>query len=295
MVNGTRTYKWTLRRSSRKEICPRCGQRRFVPYVLAADGMTMAGAEFGRCDREQNCGYNRYPNKEIDATPCVTPKIEPQTPLRFHPAAVHVDVQTPLFDYVANTFGVSHALAIWQRYKIGRDGRRTCFWQIAADGTIRAGKTIPYNPNGHRDKNDPLPAMWAHKSRTFDGMHTGDKLQQCFFGEHLLKENPTAPVVIVESEKTAAVLSELSRGYVWLASGGSQGLKNVDKNKVLHGRDVWLCPDNGQYWNWKTIADAHGWSIFDQLEKAPIFDGCDILDLVENGALGADLLKNKRK
>lgn len=291
----TRNYKWTLRNGGGKMICPRCGQRRFVPYVLAADGVTLAGAEFGRCDREQNCGYNRYPNKEIDATPCVTHKIEPQTPLRFYPAAVRVDVQTPLFDYVANTFGVSHALNIWKRYKIGRDGRRTLFWQIATDGTIRAGKTIPYNPNGHRDKNDPLPAMWAHKSRTFDGMHTGDKLQQCFFGEHLLKENPTAPVVIVESEKTAAVLSELSRGYVWLASGGSQGLKNEDKNKVLRGRDVWLCPDNGQYWNWKAIADTNGWRIFDQIEKAPIFEGCDILDLVENGALGADLLKNKRK
>lgn len=275
-------------------ICPRCGQRRFVPYVLAADGVTLAGAEFGRCDREQNCGYNRYPNKEIDATPCAV-ITKPQTPLRFYPAVVHVDVQTPLFDHVAKLLGVSHALNIWQRYKIGRDGKRTLFWQLAADGTIRAGKTIPYKTDGHRDKNDPLPAMWAHKSRTFDGMHTGDKLQQCFFGEHLLRENPAAPVVIVESEKTAAVLSELAPSWIWLASGGSQGLKNDEKNAVLKGRNVWLLPDNGQYWNWRGIADVNGWSIFDQLEKAPIFEGCDVLDLVEAGAFGTKFLTRKTK
>ena len=117
------------------------------------------------------------------------------------------------------------------------------------------------------------------------------ELQQCYFGEHLLNEQPTAKVVIVESEKTAAVLSQFSNSWVWLASGGSQGLKNPDKNKSLHGREVWLLPDHGQYWNWATVAHENGWQIFDQIEEYPSFPGCDILDLLEAGALGMDLLK----
>ena len=284
-------YKWTLRKSSAKMICPKCGQRRFVPYVLAADGVTLAGAEFGRCDREQNCGYQRYPSGKEAPEPTAAPATPPAKPLRFYPAAVKTDINTPLFEYVAKLLGTSRAVEIWQRYKIGREGMRTVFWQIAEDGSIRAGKSIPYKPDGHRDKNNRLPASWLHKSQAWRGYFEGEELQQCYFGEHLLSQQPGDKVVIVESEKTAAVLSQISHGWVWLASGGSQGIKNADKNKVLQGRDVWLLPDNGQYWNWATVANANGWHIFDQLEKAPIFAGCDILDMVEAGAMGADLLK----
>jgi hypothetical protein len=287
-------YKWTLRKGGGKMICPKCGQRRFVPYVSSVDGRTLAGDQYGRCDREQNCGYQMYPGKEIKAENVQPVERQPETPLRFYPAAVVTDTRTPLFEYVSRLLGVSRAVAIWQRYKIGRDGQRTVFWQIAKDMTIRAGKSIPYKPNGHRDKTDKYPANWVHKSKAWDGTHTGTALQQCYFGEHLLNAQPTWPVVIVESEKTAAVFSEISRGWIWLASGGSQGLKNAEKNKALEGREVWLLPDHGQYWNWATVAHANGWEIFDQVEKNPVFPGCDVLDLLEAGALGADLLKYRK-
>lgn len=287
----TKNYKWMLRKGGRKMRCPNCGQLRFVPYVLSADGCTLAGAEYGRCDREQNCGYHRYPSDQN--APDVTPIVpEPKEPLRFFPAAVLTDIHTNLFEYVCGLVGTAHALLIWDRYKIGRDGTRTVFWQIAKDGTVRAGKSIPYLKNGHRDKTDAYPANWLHKSREWKHLRTGEELQQCYFGEHLLNGNDL-PVVIVESEKTAAVMSEYSRGWVWLASGGAQGLKNEDKNKALAGRDVWLLPDNGMYWNWAQIAHANSWNIFDTLEKASIFEGCDILDLLEAGALGHELLKYK--
>lgn len=291
MDNG---YKWILRRSSKKEICPRCGQRRFVPYVASADGKTLAGAEYGRCDREQNCGYHLYPNgKEVgDIEPVVKPE---RRPLRFYRAAVQIDTSTNLFDYVAALMGVSHAMAIWQRYAIGRDGERTVFWQIAKDGTVRTGKSIPYGRDGHRVKIDEFPANWLHKSKKWREWCTGEELQQCFFGEHLLNEEPTAPVAIVESEKTAAILSEYSSKYIWLASGGAQGIKSEEKNAALKGREVLLIPDNGQYWNWKAVADKYGWECTDAIEKSPCFEGCDILDLVERGWLGEELLINRKE
>jgi hypothetical protein len=283
-------YKWTLRHGGGKLICPKCGQRRFVPYVSTADGKTLAGAEYGRCDREQNCGYQRYPGKEVNADGITPVEIMPEPPLRFYPAAVVVDADTPLFEYVAKLVGVSRALDIWNRYKIGRDGKRTVFWQIAKDGTIRAGKSIPYLENGHRDKTDKYPANWLHKTRAWDGMHTGEELQQCYFGEHLLNERKDARVMIVESEKTAAILSEYSRKFVWLASGGSQGLKNEEKNKALAGRSVTLLPDHGQYWNWASVANANRWAVLDYCERYPIFDGCDVLDYITAG-VWPELLK----
>lgn len=278
-----------LRKGGGKMRCPKCGQLRFVPYVLAADGRTLAGEEFGRCDREQNCGYQRYPS-DVQA-PNVTPVIEkPKQPLRFFPCAVNWDIKTPLFDYVARLAGVNNAIAIWKRYRIGRDGNRTVFWQIALDGSIRAGKSIPYGNDGHRIKTDAMPANWLHKSRDWRHLHTGEELQQCYFGEHLLRNNEK-PVAIVESEKTAAILSQYAQGYVWLASGGSQNIKNEKKNAVLKGRNVLLIPDNGQYWNWAQVAHKYGWEITDGIEKAPVFEGCDILDILEAGKFGSEFSK----
>lgn len=289
MVN----YKWILRKGGGKMRCPNCGQMRFVPYVSAKDGQTLAGAEFGRCDREQNCGYQRYPNgKEASNVEPIARKVEPM--MVFYPTVLRYDINTNLFTYASKLFGVSRAMLAWQRYCVGKDGSRTVFWQIAKDGTIRAGKSIPYLENGHRDKTDEYPANWLHKCRSWDSYHTRGELKQCFFGEHLLakKGNEQKPVAIVESEKTAILMSEISPSWVWLASGGSQGLKNEEKNRALNGRSVLLTPDNGQYWNWKRTADKNGWECADQIEKYPCFEGCDILDMVEAGMFGQDLLKH---
>lgn len=286
-------YRWRLRTGSKKEICPKCGQRRFVPYVARADGETLAGTEYGRCDRQTNCGYLKYPNGKD--TSGIKPKPAPQLePLRFYQAAVRVDINTPLFEWACRLMGVHNALHAWMEYKVGRDGARTIFWQIDRDGEVRAGKSIPYKSDGHRDKSDKYPASWLHKSPAWRWYYQGEQLQQCFFGEHLLKQFPDKPVAIVESEKTALVLAQYSRNHVWIACGGSHGLKNEQKNKVLEGRRVVLVPDNAQYWNWKSIADDNNWGIRDEMEKYPIFEGCDILDMLEAGCFGSDLIWTNR-
>lgn len=289
-----KNYKWELRKGGGKMICPNCGQRRFVPYVSSADHATLAGAEYGRCDREQSCGYHKYPNGK-EAPNVERVEIPAADPIRFYPIAVSISPHSTLFDYVVSLFGVRHAMQIWHRYKIGAaNNGETIFWQIAKDGTIRGGKIISYKADGHRDKEARFPATWAHKYPNFRLLFKGKELQQCYFGEHLLKDDTDKPVIIVESEKTAALMSELSDRFIWLASGGSQGLKNEEKNKVLAGREVCLLPDNGQYWAWKAIADAHGWHIIDTLEKAPIFEGCDILDYVTAGVF-PELLKFQKQ
>lgn len=287
-------YRWILRKGSRKEVCPCCGQKRFVPYVLAADGVTLAGEEYGRCDRQDNCGYSRYPTGKKADTDIKPQPVRVLEPLRFYPAAVQIDYGTPLFDYTCKLVGFANAVDAWKRYKVGRDNARTVFWQIDVNGEIRAGKSIPYKLDGHRDKTDKYPANWLHKVAYWRAYWNGEELQQCFFGEHLLKDSDK-PVAVVESEKTALIMSVYSKGFVWLACGGAQNLKNEQKNAVLKGRDVLLIPDNGQYWNWKPIADANGWEITTIIETCPCFEGCDILDMLEAGFFGDELLKYKRR
>lgn len=270
-------YKWTLRNSSKKEICPQCGQRRLVPYVLTADGVTMAGAEYGRCDREYSCGYNRRPGSDIEATPKPVKERPTPAPIVFQKQCATVKHST-LLDYAVELCGQDAYLA-WDKYKVGasRTGR-TIFWYISKNGIVRGGKEIAYKPDGHRDKAAFPPALWAHADLNFHGYFTGEKLLQPFFGEHLLKDDTNAKVAIVESEKTAVLMSCFLPDTIWLACGGSQGLKNPDKHKVLQRRSVVLIPDHGQFFNWKNTAEKYGYKILDFCERKPIFEGCDILD-----------------
>lgn len=275
-----KTYKWQLRKGSRKEICPNCGKKRFVPYVLAADGVTLAGAEFGRCDREQSCGYQRYPDGEryTVATPV---KIQPRIRLEYANDDLHISTDSNLFDWACNLLGISDAIYAWSDYNVGCIGGRVIWWQMDINGVVRTGKVMSYLPNGHRDKSDQWGVTWAHKHPQLKRLFKGEELQQCLFGEHLLKAYPNKPVALCESEKTAVIMSRFIPEYVWVATGGSQGIKSNERLAALSGRKVLLVPDNGQYYAWKRTAELYGWDIWDRLEHDAPFEGADILDVVE--------------
>lgn len=276
-----KAYKWQLRKGSRKEICPNCGQKRFVPYVLTSDGVTLAGAEFGRCDREQNCGYQRYPDGER-YTVAEPMKIQPRERLEYANDDLHVSTDSNLFGWAVGLLGLNDAVLAWNDYNVGCIGGRVIWWQIDREGVVRAGKVMSYRQDGHRDKSDQWGVTWAHKHPQLKQSFKGEELQQCLFGEHLLTSNPNKPVALVESEKTAVVMSRLIPEYVWLATGGSQGIKSNERLASLAGRKVLLVPDNGQYYAWKRAAEQYGWDIWDGLENDAPFEGADILDIVEH-------------
>lgn len=275
-----KTYKWQLRKGGRKEICPNCGQKRFVPYVLASDGITLAGAEFGRCDREQNCGYQRYPDGERYTV--AEPQMIQHRPRLEYVGALHLSAGSNLFEWACSLLGLNDAVIAWSDYNVGCIDGRVIWWQIDRDGVVRAGKVMSYRQDGHRDKSDQWGVTWAHKHPQLKHSFKGEELQQCLFGEHLLKSFPDKPVALVESEKTAVVMSRFIPEYVWLATGGSQGIKSNERLAPLVGRVVFLVPDNGQYYAWKRAAEQYGWFIWDGMEKDVPFEGADILDIVEH-------------
>lgn len=277
------TYKYQLRRGGRKEICPNCGKRRFVPYVLTEDNETIVNPDWGRCDRENSCGYWVKPN----GNPVIQdpkPK-KPETPIRiehFVFASAAVTEKNTLKPYADLLVGKDKANKAFGLYRVGTTSDGGCiFLQVNALGIVRAGKIMHYK-DGHRVK-DGLPVRWLHKEPYYRQFAHGDTLKQCFFGEHLLYQRPDAPVAIVESEKTALLMSAIRPEYVWLATGGSCGLQNPEKTKVLDGRDVTLFPDNGMYLKWRQIAMPKGWAVNEECLPANehVAPGYDILDLYE--------------
>ena len=98
---------------------------------------------------------------------------------------------------------------------------------------------ISYNKLGKRTKY----INWMHSINL--KQHKVDKfnLSQCLFGEHLLHKNKKV-IAIVESEKTACIMSMLFDKYLWLATGSLNGLSEK-KIQVLKERKIILYPDLG--------------------------------------------------
>jgi len=114
---------------------------------------------------------------------------------------------------------------------------------------------IENNPiTGRCIKHESGAIDWVHNKLKRSGKLPEDyNLQQCFFGEHLLKIYPKKPVAIVESEKSAIIASCIVPDIVWLAAGNLNGL-SVEKCRALKGRDVMLYPDLGAFEKWSLKA-----------------------------------------
>ena len=152
------------------------------------------------------------------------------------------------------------------RYCIGTSKRGgVIFWQIDHEGRVHDGKVMYYQPDCHRNKDKRFHPTWVSailarreaalaKSLNLEPTFNSPRSSHCFFGLHLLMAdgrcmnrepltlNHEPVICIVESEKSAFILSELFPQHIWLASGGL-GEVQPDKFHPLRGRRVVMFPD----------------------------------------------------
>ena len=125
-----------------------------------------------------------------------------------------------------------------------------------------------YNPTTSKRIKEPYnPVTWGHSVLHKEGYN----LKQCFFGKHLLSEEKSRPVALVESEKTAIIASYYLPQFLWIVSGGKNGCFNANSLSVLAGRSVVLFPYLGatDYWQSKIgLMKSYGIDVqlFDYLE-----------------------------
>ena len=277
-----------------KGTCPSCGKKKRFTFYVYTGTNEIVNEKAGRCDRENSCGYHATPN---DVASDILPQSERPVfvkqqkpipnllPFDFVSASAKKYDQNHFFSFLVKVLGYDRATLCAGRYKLGTSKRwqgANLFWLIDIDGNVRTGKAMCYNPEtGKRDKdkNDWVHSM-LKRSKRID-QYT---LVQCYFGEHLLQE-PSKPVAIVESEKTAMVMSELHPKYIWLATGGKTGIKwlEFDNSDCLKGRDVTLFPDKGCFNDWRKVGEKLSYlgvncSVSDFLESTDLPDGADLLD-----------------
>jgi hypothetical protein len=137
-----------------------------------------------------------------------------------------------------------------RRYRLGATLKGgVIFWQIDAEEDIYDGKVMYYREDCHRD-HERHPTWVSTMLKRRYKWPDADRLttRHCLFGLHLLSQpesnyDTSLPVVcVVESEKTAVILSEHFPQYLWLATGG---MRNVQPTKfhALRGRKVIMFPD----------------------------------------------------
>ena len=259
-------FRYKLDTSSKKFECPSCGKKSFVLYRDAEGGF--APENFGRCDREINCGYLMIPG---DDKVIVEPrKVEPRK-LQFidYDDALMTSKyfeDNNLIKLFLQKFGYDATDVLIDRYRIGVDQSFpttrdwVIWWQFDAQDRCRSGKMMKYMPDGHRDRSQN--STWYHK---VNPKYNGFEVTQCYFGEHLIAQDPRKRIAIVESEKTAVIASHFIPDFIWLASGSIGGL-GYHKSKALQYRNVTLFPDLGGYDKWKVKAQEYGWNISRTLE-----------------------------
>lgn len=175
--------------------------------------------------------------RTIKTQPKTMKKIQPNTMLKTLRHQRPILGRNQLTDLLLRLYPQSRVLAAVDSYRIGFNSFNTgamgdalIFWQVDQEGTIVNAKRIHYKADGHRDKRIPPMVMYPGNP-------------QCLFGLHLLRDAPRdVPVAIVESEKSALVMSIALPQYLWMACGS---LNNFNENflQPLRDRMIFGFPD----------------------------------------------------
>lgn len=269
--------------------CPSCQQRdkTFSLYIDAETGEHIHPT-VGRCNRESNCGHHYTPKQYFQDnnisfdTPqpkAYKPRpVKPQPkPVSFIPVEVFKASLNPtafetnhFVQFLINLFGFEVSSQLVSRYFIATSKHwngATVFWQIDTQGKVRTGKIMLYSPTTGKRVKEPFNHInWVHtalKQPEFE-------LKQCFFGEHLINQDLSKPIAIVESEKTAVIAGVYLPQFTWLAVGSLKNL-NAEKCSILKGRKVILFPDLRGFEKWtekaKELSHITTFTVSDLLER----------------------------
>ena len=159
----------------------------------------------------------------------------------------------------------------------------TVFWQINNKELIQGAKIMLYDRfTGKRIKEPYNHINWLHKASKEPDFN----LNQCLFGLHRVNEDYHKTIAIVESEKTAVIMSILLPHYIWIATG-SKGNFKFEMLKPIKKRNIVSFPDKGEHINWlnkATELNAIGFKIAvsEILELTDFENGFDLADYFMN-------------
>lgn len=288
-------YKNSLDKTSKKFICPKCNKRTFVKYI-ENETNNYLNDEFGRCDRETNCGYHNNPKGELNNSFEVKYIATPEP--TFHDYNLVSQSgrnfkQNNFIQFLKTIFSSDEVKNVIIKYLIGTSKHwngSTVFWQIDNKERVHAGKILQYTAGtGKRQKTKEGKSLinWVHSILKLKDFN----LNQCLFGLHLINETNQKPIAVVESEKTAVIMSIFKPEYIWTATGMKGGFK-FEMLKPIKDYKIVAFPDKSEYNDWlHTATELNGFgfniAVNDWLEHTHYEDGTDLADVYISEAKNA--------
>ena len=162
-----------------------------------------------------------------------TPSIEPKF-VSCYPVGI-IGTNNNLYKFLCAKFGYKNVNKVFQEYYVEQDQfDQVVFWYINYKGQTCHDNRIAYMPDGKRNK-EKLACRWYKTAAGYTN--------RALFGEHLLSYKKLQPI-IVESEKTAIIMSIICPNFTWLASGAASHLSLELINRVVSlGFEPLLYPD----------------------------------------------------
>lgn len=234
-------HRYIFEKGSKKHRCPNCDKKRFVRYIDTQTGEYLP-EQYGRCDRESNCGYFLNPYKDGYAKAIWEQEQgnktdwKPQQPKRIKkpvnkPKRAFIPVEVfnrtragyeqntfiqNLLTRVAFPFEVQDIEKVISLYHLGtvqngyRKGANT-FPFIDIQNKVRAIQVKQFDEQNHTTGTDFLHSI-IEKYHTrnnkplpewLEAYNKNETKVSCLFGEHLLNKYPYNPIALVEAPKTA--------------------------------------------------------------------------------------------
>jgi len=163
-------------------------------------------------------------------------------------------------NFLQRLFGGIVAKQLITQFRLGTSkkwqNKGVIFWQIDTNLQARSGKIMLYNEQtGKRMKiNDRACIDWVHSLLIRKNQLVNFQLSQCLFGLHQINTAPKDKVIaIVESEKTAILMTGIMPQFIWLACGSASNLKPALFHDLME-RQLILFPDLGCYEKWQEKA-----------------------------------------
>lgn len=209
------TFVWDNERVQ----CQECGSSDGFARILHPETHRVYGDDYGKC---HSCGHFKPPGDQSAATYSRPPLAtgfsrEKLLPVMFSAA--------PLIKKWLPTMHTTEHMNLFMDVK-----GNAVFVYADVDRMGRYLKTVAYDEHGNRERNgsgDRIPGgidmaagFWLREGE-FRKTLSSKGYYSFLFNQDSLDNKPGAPVIIVESEKTAVVCDLLMPEYVWLATGGA--------------------------------------------------------------------------
>lgn len=282
-------YKYTLDKSSKKYICPKCNKKTFVKYIETETGNYLQES-IGRCDRESNCNYHCKPCGDENSFKIVS---IPKPKTSFHDYQLVEQSQSNFeqnnfIKFLQSIFSDVEVKQVIDKYAIGTSKHwngATVFWQIDNHKKVRHGKVLQYHCNTGKRYKDNNCKSFINSVRTILKIKDFN-LSQCLFGLQLIVGCNQKTIAIVESEKTAIIMSLFKPQYIWLATGG-KGFLKYDMLLPVKQFKIIAFPDKGEYNDWQKkslqlIAIGFKIEVNQWLENCNCEKGSDLADIYIN-------------